>query len=748
MTERDTRRQTSIQTKIRASGFLSPTFERPTTLSAKLVDFRSRDWSGAIRAVYLIYGYILHAHIDQVHCVEKVWKREAMGGRNSTVKYEITVQTWKKSHPGYNEVNLTIVGSSNRTHEIQLKKFKDDVPNEKAFTFKTKAADVGTMQAIKLRLRSGDHWHAGVVTVSKRRDEQVFFPCYHCVIPDSEMTVIRKNSTLPFQDNEQFKKLRDDTIHNWRDLLPWHEREGIPNYSSCPDLPADLEFSTYKKIDMGLESVEGVFNMLMEDTADCFVSVIKTLSDYKTLFDSKCFPKSKLHDSNPLRVVDDWKKDESFGRQFLQGVHPTTLFCVTESMPEKFPVTSELVEPFLEGKTLQEAIESRSIYMVDYEVLRNVPLSEGRFVTPAMGLFYVNAASKSLLPVAIQLRQEPATSYPIWTPNDSEDDWLWAKMWLRCADAQIHEVHSHLLLTHLVMEPVATALLRNVARCHPLFKLLIPHMRYTLAINRLARKALIDKGGFVDKGMSIGGSHMQFLKKRYDTFNWQQLNFPETLKQRQVDDAEKLPNYYYRDDALKLWNAIQSFLEEVVKIYYKSDDDVKRDEELKNLIKDLHDNGFPSDSAEIVPDSLNTRSELIEWLTCVVFCSSAQHAAQNFGQFEYYAFNPNAPMLMRQPPPEKKGEANSEKILKSLGSVNDASLQITVTWLLASFSRDEVYLGDYSHSHFTEDETLSAISKHQEELKKIEKEIDARNEQAAVPYIYLKPSRVPNSIAV
>ena len=48
-------------------------------------------------------------------------------------------------------------------------------------------------------------------------------------------------------------------------------------------------------------------------------------------------------------MFEDLKEDESFGRQFLQGVHPTALFCVKESLPEKFPVTDEMVDTFLEA---------------------------------------------------------------------------------------------------------------------------------------------------------------------------------------------------------------------------------------------------------------------------------------------------------------------------------------------------------------------------------------------------------------
>ena len=64
-----------------------------------------------------------------------------------------------------------------------------------------------------------------------------------------------------------------------------------------------------------------------------------------------------------------------------------------------------------------------------------------RYITPAMGLFYLTN-NDDMVPIAIQLGQKSGKGTPIWTPlQDTEWDWIMAKLWLRCADTQYHQVN-------------------------------------------------------------------------------------------------------------------------------------------------------------------------------------------------------------------------------------------------------------------------------------------------------------------
>lgn len=52
------------------------------------------------------------------------------------------------------------------------------------------------------------------------------------------------------------------------------------------------------------------------------------------------------------------------------------------------------------------------------------------------------------------------------------------------------------------------------------------------------------------------------------------------------------------NDGLKIFNAIEDFVQDVVNAFYKSGKEVKSDSELQNWAKDIHTNAFPSHFGE------------------------------------------------------------------------------------------------------------------------------------------------------
>ena len=69
-----------------------------------------------------------------------------------------------------------------------------------------------------------------------------------------------------------------------------------------------------------------------------------------------------------------------------------------------------------------------------------LPTREGQYSAAPMCLLYVNG-NNQLVPIAIQLKQEPAEDNPIFLPSDNWIDWLLAKIFYQSAHAQV-SIHS------------------------------------------------------------------------------------------------------------------------------------------------------------------------------------------------------------------------------------------------------------------------------------------------------------------
>ena len=244
------------------------------------------------------------------------------------------------------------------------------------------------------------------------------------------------------------------------------------------------------------------------------------------------------------------------------------------------------------------------------------------------------------------------------------------------------------------MESYAVATMRTLPDAHPVCKLLLPHYRYTIGINTAARLKLINNGGIIDQAFSIGGKgKVELLRRAYNVYDVRGADIKYSVKNREVDDDKLLPNYYYRDDGIKIWDAIESYVRKIIHHFYKDDKDVKGDEELQSWANEVCI-AFPkSDHAPEghgFSNKIESREKLIHHCTLIIFTGSAQHAAVNFGQYDIYGFAPNAPFTLQKPPPDEKGNTTFADILESLPNLLTAGLSAGLVFSLAQFSPDEV----------------------------------------------------------
>uniref|UniRef100_A0AAY5KYG7 Uncharacterized protein n=1 Tax=Esox lucius TaxID=8010 RepID=A0AAY5KYG7_ESOLU len=463
----------------------------------------------------------------------------------------------------------------------------------------------------------------------------------------------------------------------------------------------------------------------------------KNLEELSHIFNCR---KTKVYEY----IEKNWKNDEFFGYQFLNGMNPMMINCCTK-LPDNFPVTEDMVKASLSEKSLEEEMQDGNIFLVDYKRLQGVTANmingKQHCLAAPLCLLYMTPEEK-LMPIAIQLKQEPSEENPIFLPTDSEYDWLLAKTFVRNADFIEHELNSHLLRTHLLAEVFAVSTLRNLPMVHPIYKLLISHFRYTLQINTMARESLISKTG----NASIGGPGMlEYLKKAVAELTYSSLCIPEDITARGMDD---IPNFYYRDDGLKLWDIIHRFVQSVIGRYYTSDSDVQKDSELQNWIKDIFFNGFLSNASTGIPNSFSLVTELVKFLTMVIFTASVQHAAVNNGQFDFGGWMPNFPTALQLPPPTNKGQCTEKTMLQTFPDINTTAKGIATVYLLSKPSSDIVLLGDYKEEHFFEKLPMQKIEDFKQELEVFSAEIKVRNQRLELPYTYLEPQNIESSVAL
>ncbi|TMS14027.1 Arachidonate 15-lipoxygenase B [Larimichthys crocea] len=445
-------------------------------------------------------------------------------------------------------------------------------------------------------------------------------------------------------------------------------------------------------------------------------------------------------------VKTHWMEDWYFGYQCLNGCNPL-LVRQTRILPPNLSITSDMIHPFLpEGSSLEQELQKGTVYLLNYEILDGVPANmvngEQTYLCAPLCLLHLNQQGQ-LLPIAIQLQQTPGPQNPVFLPSDG-CDWLLAKIWVHSADFQCHQLSSHYLRTHMLGEMCCVATLRQLPEIHPLHQLLMPHVRTSLQINIQARGSLLATNGVFDKAIGSGLEALPVvISQASKRICYRALCVPDDLIDRGVD---KLPQCYYAQDALRIWDILYRFVVNWVNLYYIGDDDVQQDSELQHWITDINTHGFRQDAG--LPQSLQTKAELSKFVTMIIFSCSALHAAVNFSQLDFSLWIPNCPASMRRPPPQVKGAVTEDDIISFLPDVSSSCRVLMVLALLSQPAINFVPLCHYTEAIFREDAHRQLVGEVQAELKALSDNITERNSKLELPYAYLCPEHIENSIAI
>ncbi|XP_066444649.1 polyunsaturated fatty acid lipoxygenase ALOX15B-like [Eleutherodactylus coqui] len=665
--------------------------------------------------------------------------------------YKVTVATGSEPFAGtVNSISISLVGVKGESAKQELSHLL--LPGTVCDYELNIEEDIGMLLSVRLFKETylfpvQDAWYCQYVKVINPIGKLHLFPVYQWVSGDSSVlfpegrgSILSTSSGNLYMEQRKMELEKNREVYKWKMLA-----SGCPyciDADSSDDLPINERYSYEKRgsflVTELLSNLEVGLKGFMSSTDSW-----RNVNDIKTVF---YFNRTDISD----KVSKRWNEDSFFGYQYLNGINPMVIRkCL--NIPENFPVTSSMVAASVGTSTdLQKELQNGNVFLADYKILQGIPIKDSingkrQYMTVPMCLLWKDPQDK-LLPIAIQLGQTPGEQTPIFLPSDSEWDWTLAKIWVRNAEYQVHQTISHLLQSHLFAEVFTMATHRQLPRNHPVYKLLIPHLRYTLDINTLAKKEVAGSGGTFDQILVLSKKGVRALVRRaMEEMTYSALCLPEHIKARGL---ESIPNYFYRDDGQMIWEAMERFVSNMVQHYYKSDESVWTDPELQAWVAEICEKGFLSNESSGIPSSLETVSSLVRYLTMVIFRCSAQHAAVNSGQFDFYAWMPNGPPSIKSPPPTAKGVTTIQSILDALPDVKTTTTSVVSVWQLSKEPQDQRRLGCYPDEHFTEETPQIFIKEFQEKLSEISKIINERNQTRSLPYHYLDPKVIENSVSI
>uniref|UniRef100_A0ABI8AIA8 Arachidonate 15-lipoxygenase type B n=1 Tax=Felis catus TaxID=9685 RepID=A0ABI8AIA8_FELCA len=646
-------------------------------------------------------------------------------------EYGVRVSTGEAIGAGtWNRIAVSIVGTLGETPPLRLDHFGKEFSKGAVEDFRVASPqDVGRVLLLRLHKAplllpspvgplARDAWFCNWLQLTPPQGAPLRFPCYQWMEGSGILTLREGAGKVSWADDHPvLQQQRREELQARQDSYQWKTyRPGWPrclDEKTVKDLDLNIKYSVTKNVHFYLKAGSGFTEMTLKGLL-CRKGPWKSLHEMKRMFNFHKSPAAEY-------VYEHWQEDAFFASQFLNGLNPV-LIRRCRSLPENFPVTDDMVAPVLgPGASLQAELERGSLFLVDHAILSgvrtNVINGKPQFSAAPMTLLYQTPGGGPLLPLAIQLSQTPGPTSPIFLPSDNKRDWLLAKTWVRNSEFSVHEALTHLLQAHLLSEVFTMATLRQLPHCHPLFK---------------------------STGIGLGG-FSELIQRRMEELSYTALCLPEDIRARGVED---IPGYYYRDDGLQIWGAVESFVSEIVSIYYPSDASVRDDSELQAWVREIFSEGFLGREDSGVPSSLDTRESLVRYATMVIFNCSAKHYAVSAGQFDSSIWMPNLPPTMQLPPPTSKGQTEPEGFIATLPAVNATCDIIVTLWLLSKDPGDRRPLGTYPEEHFIEEAPRRSITAFQSRLAQISKDIQKRNKELALPYTYLDPPLIENSVSI
>uniref|UniRef100_A0A8C4QEX1 Arachidonate 5-lipoxygenase n=1 Tax=Eptatretus burgeri TaxID=7764 RepID=A0A8C4QEX1_EPTBU len=534
--------------------------------------------------------------------------------------YVVTVCTGKKYFAGTDDyIYIRLDGMEQSSDMVLLDKpWYNDFERGAVDAYVVESVeDLGELWAVTLTKRNfllTDDWFCSWIAVrDPHHGLSITFPCYQWLHGNCSVVLRAGCAKIPQKDTDpRLRQQRMKELEERQKLYRWQEWQpgflGSIDAAKHSDLPRDVQFDSEKSFHFLANYSKAMENLCVNHFMHMFQSSWSDFSDYEKIF-------VRIKNTVSEYVKEHWQSDLLFGYQFLSGCNPV-LLRQCRDLPAKFPVTTEMVKTSLErGLTLEEELKAGNIFLADYYLLDNVsanatdPCTKQHIAAPIC-LLYRNGHDK-LVPIAIQVpphsglhllfqyilfiynlgisfscqlshkcstsflhtfhpfshlslshsslkHQGPLLQY--FSQRTTRQIGFWPRSGFVLVTSTIHQTVTHLLRTHLVCEVFAIATFRQLPAVHPLYKLLAPHIRFTIAINTKAREELICECGLFDKANATGGGgHVELVRRSVATLTLKSLQLPGDLEERGVAEPNSPPYYHYRDDGLAVWKTIHRY---------------------------------------------------------------------------------------------------------------------------------------------------------------------------------------------
>jgi len=432
-------------------------------------------------------------------------------------------------------------------------------------------------------------------------------------------------------------------------------------------------------------------------------------------------PQPLFQDPIPPANVPFWDTDVYFVRQRTLGVNPTALRKLDQATAALFanPNAINYYKPAsTAGSSIDgDAVREGNLFVADYALLIDASTSlresnkasktTQRYVPAPVAVFKWSAPEETLVPLAILLDQSTTTGPHQIVYNDGSNSpaWTLAKLAVKVADWNAHELGAHLTLAHLVSETVCVLTNAHLPEAHPVYQLLLSHFYKTLPLNAAARSALVPV--FIASGtpgetspvkQAINRTPLSGLDEAqcwalcasvFHKWDFAAHYAKVDIEKRGVD-VLTAKAYPYGVTASATWDIVHAYVDAALQggvlqeigasedgssSDNKGDEWVQKDWYLQDWVKALQAN------ITGVPD-VTTVADLTDVLTMIIYTATHQHSAVNYFQHEYMAFLPGAPGFLTKPIPANLGNVTHDDIKTFLPAPLGGQIQAALVDML------------------------------------------------------------------